>query len=175
LYNTGLTVAQRAAWGVFASNVPATNKLGEVINLSGYNQFVKSNTVAANAGLAAILGAPTVFTLPGADPTFAVVASEAGQTLACTFDDTRDWLDEDGGALIVEMGIPQNDSIGFFDGPWRHAGVIEGDGVTPPTTGDTVAVPFAITAGQKIFARAKIIRADGRVSGWFRSTVSAGA
>ncbi len=175
LYNSGLTVAQRAAWAVYAKNVPAKNKLGEVIYLSGYNQFVKSNIAALNAGLTAILAAPSVFSLPGEDTTFDVAISEASQEIAVTFDATADWAGEAGGALIVEMGLPQSPSIEFFDGPWRHAGIIAGDATTPPTTGDSIAVPFPVVADQKIFCRAKVLRADGRLSDWFRSNAIGGA
>lgn len=174
LWRTGTTAVQKAAWATYAANVPAKNKLGEVINLSGFNQFVKSNTTLKAAGIAEIADAPTIFTLPGEDPTYAAVVSEAGQTIAVTFDDTRDWVDEDGAAYIVQMGIPQDDSVTFFDGPWRAAGAILG-AVIPPVTGDTVPVPFPVVADQQIFTRAKIIRADGRVSDWFRSAVIAGA
>jgi hypothetical protein len=170
-----VSIAQRADWAVYAANVPAKNKLGEVINLTGFNMFVKSNMAAQNAGLPQILDGPAVFTLPGEDPTFAVVASEATQDLACTFDALAAWVDEDDAALIVQMGIPQNDSINFFDGPWRHAGAILGDGTTPPVTGDSVTAPFPIVAGQKIFTRARIILADGRLSDWFRVDSICGA
>ena len=171
----GVSAAQKAEWAVFASNVPAKNKLGEVINLSGFNQYTKSNVAAINAGLPAILDGPPIFVLPGEDPTFAIVASEATQDLAITFDALRDWVDEDDAGLIVQMGVPQSEGVTFFDGPWRHAGVILGDGTTPPITGDPVSVPFPIVAGQQIFARAKIIRSDGRLSDWFRISAIAGA
>jgi len=175
LWRTGTTAAQKAAWAVFAANVPAKNKLGEVISLSGFNQFVKSNTAAQNAGLPNVAAAPVVFTLPGEDPTLAVVVSEAAQTIAVTFDATRDWADEDNAALLVYMGVPQDDSIEFFDGPWRYAGAILGDDTTPPVTGDAVACPYPVAAGQKIFTRAKIIRADGRLSDSFRTSIIASA
>ena len=171
----GVTTAQKAAWAVFASNVPTKNKLGEVINLPGFGQYTKSNIVALNAGLPAILNAPVDFVLPGEDPTYAVVVSEATQDIAVTFDATRDWAGEDDAGLIVQMGTPQGLGVTFFDGPWRHAGVILGDGTTPPVTGDPVSVPFPVAAGQQIFTRAKIIRADGRLSDWFRISAIAGA
>lgn len=170
-----VSIAQRADWAVYASNVPETNKLGEVIRLSGFNQYVKSNLAAQNAGLPAIADGPSVFTKPGEDPTYAAVISEATQTIANTFDATADWANEDDAGLIVQMGIPQNDSIEFFDGPWRHAGTILGDSVTPPVTGDPVTAPFPVVANQKIFTRARIIRADGRLGDWFRSIALAGA
>lgn len=162
------TQAQRDAWAVFAANVPATNKLGEVIYLSGFNQYMKSNIASLNAGLLAIQPAPTTFTLPGEDPSFVPTIDAGTELISVVFDDTRDWLDEDGGAMIVQMGLPQNDSIEFFNGPWRHAGAIEGDSVTPPTTPATIAVPYPVADDQKVWVRAKILRADGRVSDWFQ-------
>jgi hypothetical protein len=174
LWRSGPSAAQKEGWDTFAKNVEASNKLGETIRNTAANQFTKSNTVFRNAGIPEILDAPVIFTLPGADPTFAIVASEATQELAITFDDTREWVDEDGAALIVQMGLPQDDSINFFGGPYRKTDPILG-AVVPPVSGDPVAVSFPISAGQKIFARAKIIRADGRVSGWFPVSAIAGA
>ena len=164
-----LTSVQRAAWGVFASNVPATNKLGEVINLSGNNQFVKTNTVRQNVGLPVLLIAPVIFTLPGEDTLFTASVDAGTGKVTVAFDDTRDWVDEDDGRLVVQVGIPVNESVSFFNGPWRHAGAVEGNLAIPPTTPDaTIDVPFAIADGQKVFIRAKILREDGRVSDWFR-------
>jgi len=170
-----LTAVQRAAWGVFASNVPAKNKLGEEIFLSGFNQFVKSNVALKNAGLAYIAAAPVVFTLPGEDTSFAASADAGTGKLSIVFDDTRDWVDEDEAGMIIQAGIPQNGSINYFNGPWRHAGIILGDSVSAPSTPDaTIDYPYEIADGQQIFVRGKIIRADGRISDWFRgnSTVA---
>jgi hypothetical protein len=174
-WRTATTAAQKAGWAVYAANVPAKNKLGEVISLSGFNQYVKSNVAAQNAGLTAILSAPSVFTLPGEDSTLAAVISEGSQEIAVTFDATREWVDEDNAGLLIYMGMPQDDSIEFFDGPWRYAGIISGDGTAPPVTGDAVAVPFPVVADQKVFVQARIIRADGRLSDTFRSSTIAGA
>lgn len=169
-WRTGTTTVQKAAWAVFASNVPAKNKLGESINLSGFNQYVKSNTAALNAGLPAIADAPVVFTLPGEDHLFAATVDAGTGKISVVFDDTREWVDEDDAAMLIYMGLPQDDSINFFDGPYRYAGAILGDGVTPPTTPDaTIDVPFEVADGQKVWVRGKIIRADGRLSDFFRS------
>ena len=166
---TALSQAQRDAWNVFATNVPATNKLGQSINLTGFNQFVKSNVAAANAGQIQITAGPIIFTLPGEDTSYNSEIDAGTGKLTIIFDDTRDWLDEDDGAMIIQMGIPQNTSIGFFNGPWRHAGIIQGNLAVPPTTPNSaIDVPFPVADGQKVWTRAKILRADGRLSDWFR-------
>lgn len=164
---TTLSDEQRAAWAVFAKNVPAKNKLGEVIYLSGFNQFVKSNVAALNAGLTAIADAPTNFTLPGADLLYEASVDVGTGLISIVFDVERPWCGEVGGGMIVQMGLPQNDSIGFFNGPWRHAGVILGIEIPPPTSPETLPVPFEVGEGQKVWVRAKIIRADGRLADWF--------
>lgn len=173
-FNT-LTQAQRDAWNVFAAAVPEKNKLGEVIYLSGFNQYCKSNLAAQNAGLPAIAEAPTIFTKPGEDTSFAVSASAATQLVSVTFDDTLDWVDEDDAGMIIRVGSPQNGSINYFDGPWRFADSIDGDGTTAPTTPADVASPFVLAEDQKVFVEGRIIRADGRLSDWFRGDCTCGA
>ena len=170
-----VTAVQRTTWKTYASNVTSTNKLGEVINLTGFNRYVQSNMAAQNAGLPAIADGPTIFTLPGEDVLFDQLGSEATQTIDVTFDDTRDWVDEDNAGMIIQVGIPQDETIDFFDGPWRHADTILGDGTTPPTTPATIASPYPIAAGQKLFVRGRIIRADGRLGDWFRQNAICGA
>jgi len=170
-WSNTLTVAQRAAWAVFGAAMPAKNKLGETIYLTGFNQFVKSNIALLNGGKAIVPTAPIVLTLPGEDTSFAVTVDSVTGKMSITFDDTRDWLDEDGAHMIVQMALPQAAGVTFCDGPWRHAGVLDGDGTTPITSPDaTLDVPFSVGDGQMVFIRGKIQRADGRLSGWFRSS-----
>jgi len=175
-WSSVLTVAQRAAWSVFAAAIPAKNKLGEVIYLSGYNQFCKSNIAAVNAGNAIIIAAPTVLELPGEDTSFAATVDSGTGLISIAFDDARDWLDEVGASLIVEMGLPKAAGVNFFGGPWRSAGAIAGNDTTPPTSPDTsLTAPFTTGVGQKVWVRAKIQRADGRLSDWFRNSTIVGA
>lgn len=170
-----LTETQRAAWNVYANNVPRLNKLGEAIKLTGINHYLRSNAPVLLAGLTRVDDAPTTFTLPGEDPLFDITADATAQEIDVTFDDTRDWLDEDGGFMQVAVGAPQNASVNFFDGPWRIAGTIEGDSVAAPTSPATISVPYPIAADQKIFVKARIGRADGRLSDFFRETTIATA
>lgn len=166
----GTTQAQKDAWGVFAANMLQPNKVGEAIQISGFNQFARANQTLLNAGLAAVADAPVIFNLPGEDILYATEIDAGTGKISVVFDDSRDWVDEDGAAMIVQMGIPQSVGRQFFGGPWRHAGVILGDGTTAPTTPDAnIDVPFVVADGQKVWTRAKIIRVDGRRSDWFRS------
>lgn len=166
-FNT-LTTAQRAAWAVYAANVQVQNRLGETITLTGWNMFARTNLNLLYNDYDIVADAPTEYSLAEQDSTLAITVSEATQLVSVAFDDTMAWLDEDGAALIIYVSRPQNATVNYFKGPYLVAGKIEGDSVTPPTTPTTIAVPFAVVEGQKVFAMARIVRADGRLSEPFR-------
>lgn len=175
LWLDSATASQRIEWETFAKNVSSKNKLGEDINPSGFNRFVQSNMVAENAGLPRFIDGPSLFSLPAQDNTVEVAVSEGSQELSVTFDEGRDWIDLDGAGMLVYMGIPVNPTINFFAGPYRFAGIIKGDSITAPTSPATIAVPFPVVEGQKIFSKTKIIFDDGRVSATFQVDSICGA
>lgn len=164
-----LSGAQRVAWNEFASNVPMTNRIGEVIKLSGYNHYLRSNTILARAGKSAIDDAPVTFEIPEADPLFAITASEGSQLMTVTYDDTLAWNAETEGYFFVFMGKPQNTQRIFFDGPWRQIGHIAGIDAGGPASPKDMGVQFAVGEGQKLWAYARILRKDGRLSQPFRA------
>lgn len=170
-----LTQAQRDAWDLYASNVPVLDVFGNQMNLTGFNHYIRSNQSRVRVGGTAIDAGPTIFELPTQDPLFAITASEGTQLISATFDDTLDWCDESEGLLWLFGGQPQNPQRKFFNGPWRYAGNVAGDAVTPPTSPQTVTSPFVITEGQRLWVYARIQRADGRLSSTFRSDVAVGA
>lgn len=174
-WNEVLTTAQRTAWNDYASQVTVKNKVGDDVYTTGFNHYIRSNSAILACGGTIVDAAPVTLLLPETDPTFAIAGSEATQLLTITFDDTADMYDEDGAYLSIQLGLPKNTEVNYFGGPWRWAAAIEGDSVTPPSTGATIAVPFAIAEDQKLFCQARIIRADGRVSNFFRSSVICGA
>lgn len=158
-----MTSDKRGAWETYAASVSWLNKLGEAVNLTGYNHYMRSNAAIAAAGGDRVDDGPTDIGLPGGDETVVVTGEGTGSTISVAFDDELDWCAEDGGYLLVEMGMPQNQTRNFFGGPWRVAGSIAG-AVVPVTSPQTVNTAWTLTYGQKIWVRCKIIRADGRVS-----------
>jgi len=164
-----LAAAQRTAWNLYADNVNMKNRLGEVVHLSGFNHYIRSNSILLRLGLALVDDGPVIFELPDADPTFTVTASEATQNLSAVFDNALNWAVEDGGWLCMFQGQPQNAQRNFFAGPWRLWTAVEGiapGGAVSPKEAPAV---FAISEGQRIWTYARIIRADGRLSEAFRS------
>lgn len=174
-WNEVLTEAQRQQWNQYAANVPWINRLGDTTYLSGFNMYCRSNAAILAAGGTVVANAPAEYTLPAQDETFDISISAATGEITVTFDDTRDWCDENGGFLSLQMGLPKQNNVSFFGGPWQSIGAIAGDSVTPPSTGDAKACSYEVQEGQLVWVRARIIRADGRTSGWFRAECSVAA
>lgn len=169
IWQTTLTDAQRIAWAAYANNVPMTNRLGEVQNFSGYNHFCRTNAARLAAGLTALADAPTIYALGEQDPTFAIVADVSDNAIKPTFDNTLPWANEAGGYLLIYQGQPCAPTRNFFGGPYRYIGKIAGKASTPPTSPGSIVPHYTLVAGQRQYVQARIMRADGRLSGFFRS------
>lgn len=163
-----LTAVQRTAWNLYADSVNMQNRLGETIQLSGFNHYIRSNSVRSRVGAPIVDAGPIIFELPAADPTFAVTCSEATQQLTFAYNAALDWADEDDAYILFEQGQPQNAQRNFFGGPWRHCAQVEGVNGAPPASPKVAAAVFAIAEGQHQWAYARISRADGRLSTPFR-------
>jgi len=168
-WSATLTVDQRAAWEVYAASISFTNKLGEQVNLTGFNHFVRSNSFALQNGGSVVADGPTTLTLPGEDPTFAVVVDEASQELSVTFDNALAWAIIDDGLMGVYCSKPQSAGTSFITGPWKLAGTIVGDTASPPASPATIASPWPVAEGQVIAVRARLMEVDGRLSDHFLS------
>ena len=168
-WSTVLTAAQRAAWGVYASNVVMKNKLGESVYLSGFNHYIRSNIIAESLAETIVDAGPVIFELPGKDPTLSVSASEATQELTIGFDNTLPWAVEDGGHIYFFQGLPQNAQRNYFGGPWRFFGYRVGVDPGGPVEPYVNTGVFAVAEGQHQWVYARIRRADGRLSEIFRA------
>jgi hypothetical protein len=159
-----LTQTQRDAWDVYAANVPWVNKLGQAVYLTGEAMYIRSNAARLTAGLAQVDDGPVLFDLAAAETALGCSASEATQQASVTWDDTAAWASEDGAAQLVYAGLPQDQSIKFFGGPWRYIDSIDGDSMTPPTSPTALTWPWPFAEGQRLWLRTRITRADGRLS-----------
>jgi len=170
-WQTMLDDAQRTAWGVYANNVPMVNRLGETQNFSAYNHFCRVNACRLAAGLTILGEAPTTYQLGEQDPTFDVAADVSDNKIKITFDGTFGWAQETGGYMLIYQGQPCAATRNYFGGPFRYIGKIAGDNSTPPTSPAELAPYYTLVAGQKQFVQARILRADGRLSEFFRGSV----
>ncbi|GAI13344.1 unnamed protein product [marine sediment metagenome] len=164
-----LDAAARTAWELYASRVTVKNKLGEAINISGFNHFLRSNIPRVQAGVAVITAGPTVWQLPAQDDDFAIVADETAQTIEFTFNEALAWAKVTGAYMFKYQGVPQNPQRNFFNGPWRYIDKIDGVDSTGASSPDTEDVKFVITELQRQWCYARISMLDGRLSEPFRA------
>ena len=164
-----LTAVQRTAWNLYADNVAMKNRLGETVNLSGFNHYIRSNVPRKQANSSVVDDGPVVFEIPAKDPTFSTTASEATQQFTNVYDATMDWADENGAHILIYQGLPQNPQRNFFGGPWRYMAGLSGVNGAPPASPFVTDAVFAIAELQRIWIYARITRADGRLSEPFRA------
>ena len=157
-----LSAAQRTAWQVYSTNVKYIGPLGDSRSIGALANYNRSNVPRVQVGLPIVSNAPTNYTTGGfVQPTVTATASTSRLTVSFTGSDS--WVSAAGSGMLVFVSRPQNQSINFFKGPYRLAGAITGTatGVASPAT---LALPFATSAGQKLFYRVQVSQADGRYS-----------
>ena len=159
-----LSAAQRAAWDLYGASVAMKNKLGETVYLTGYNHYIRSNSWFARMGRTLVDDGPTVFELPAQDPTMSITISEATQQVTMTFDDTLDWCSEDNSMLVILQSQGQNPQRNFFAGPWTGRSAKVGASGVPITSPMDYASITVVSELQRVWAKFRILRADGRLS-----------
>lgn len=162
-----LSQAERDNWDIYGDNVPVLNRLGESVFRSGQNWFIGANSIRMQADL---VNLPIVDAAPGdfnrgefTAPTINAWNLGANQ-VDIDFTVADDWVNEDDSAGILFVSRPQNPSINFFKGPYRRGGYILGDLAAPPASPIATTLPFDVIAGQKVFFKFVVTRADGRYS-----------
>lgn len=167
-----LTEAQREAWENYATVTPIVSKVGDPLTLSGHQMYIRSNTPRVQAGFTRLDAGPAVQGIPDfTAPSFAGDAT--ADEIDVTFTDTDAWANEDAAAMVVYASRPQKATINYFKGPYRLAGTIDGNATTAPTSPAAISLPFAVNAGDRLFALVRITRADGRLSYPFRGFATA--
>jgi hypothetical protein len=158
---TGLTDAQRDAWEAYAEGITKTNKVGASVKVSGRSIYIGNNMERLIASLPTVSAAPgstsaAVFTAP-------ILTCTSPTSGSLAFTNTDSWAGATTGALSLFVSRGQGSTKRFFKGPYRFATKVAG-AATPPTTPATFTLPFAVTAGQKVFWRALACFTDGRIS-----------
>lgn len=158
-----LTALQREAWDTYALNVTVVNRIGETVNLTGLQMYIRSNTPRVQAGFDRIDDGPTEFNL-GEFTDVSIAIAGPGAIVSVAFDVTDAWANETGATMIILTSREKAPTINFFKGPYRLAGTIDGDDAIPPTSPASIVSDFTYTTGNKGFAQVRVSRADGRLS-----------
>ncbi len=163
LWSQTLTDAERAAWTLYAANTPYVNALGDPLILSGQQIFIACNTPRLQATQPAITTAPTIFGL-GSLAAYGINYVIAAGVGTLSFLNTDQWANDTGGALLIYVSQAVPIARNFFKGPYRYAGKVDGDPMTPPTSPATISPVPAVGVGQKVFYRVFAYNGDGRLT-----------
>lgn len=168
-----LTPAQRNAWDLYGANVPVTNALGDTINLSGQNWYIACNVPRLQAvsklgtTIARVNAAPVIF--DRGDFTTPVPTIDVSSGISTAYTNTDTWAAAVENVLLIYEGRPANASRNYFKGPFRLIDSVEG-AVVPPTSpevttpAEVAARGFVYAAGQNVWTKFVVSRADGRLS-----------
>lgn len=165
-----LTQAQRFAWETYAENTPLVDSLGEPRNVGGMPMYIRGNTPRLQAGLPVINDGPTIFGLPPL-ALFPFGIDEPNQEVDVNFVGTDAWVSTDNTGLAVFASRPTSQTINYFNGPYRFAGVVLGNNAAPPTSPASFALPFPVSPGNRVHLTARLLDARGRASSSFRGSV----
>lgn len=163
-WHQDLTAVQRGLWNTYAAAVAMKNRLGETIHHTGFNQFIRTNSARMNVALPILEAAPTVLSLPEKDVILECTEEDiAAQTF--TFICENDGWAANGDpklCILLSQGRPKLVSRFFYNGPWRHMGVISiAEGIAG-TSDEPASFSFAL--GQKVWFRARVLTVSGRLS-----------
>jgi hypothetical protein len=158
-----LTQTERDRWETYAQAINMKNRLGETVKLTGFQHFIRSNSVTMQRSKAIVKPGPTTLTLPEKDVTFAIAANAGSQHIGITFDNTLPWATQTDGFLAFYQGRPQGATRNFFNGPWHYLGGLDGDDPAPESPVQKTAY-YPLVAGQRIWVYCRIHMADGRLS-----------
>jgi hypothetical protein len=147
-----LPAAQRIAWATYASAVAMKNRLGETVYLTGFNHFLRVNSVRKQMENSLCPLGPTELTLPEKDTALVIAAYASTQKVSVTRSTDLPYNGIPASIMGLWMGQPQGKTRNFFNGPWKKMGSIPGNG-TSPTLMDP---PYTLVTGQKIWVYARI-------------------
>lgn len=166
-WTNALTNDQRDGWVAWSLGHPQSGPFGDAEYGTAQNGYVGLNVPRLQAGIARKDDAPTVYSQSVLSPVvFTPDASD--DNVSIDFAEGDGWSAETGGYLLIYASRPKNPTVNFFKGPYRYAGKLVGSTTTPLTSPGEIDLPFPVATGQKVFFRARSIRADGRISSHFR-------
>jgi hypothetical protein len=153
-----LTAGQRAAWDSIAPSITAINALGDAIQLTGQQAYVRAASLALLAGEPPPAVAP--ITTGNTDIGTLTLTSISATTVTIGVAGAPAWAADDDGYLLVFVGRAVGPARNYYRGPYQFAAGIAGDTSVPITTGTAA---FTSVVGQRRFVRC-IAYLGGRVS-----------
>ncbi len=138
-----LTANQRDSWNAYAANVPLPGALGEARAVSGFNQFVRSNSVYEQLRLYGAHTNPGYFIAPetfnlGSFTLPTAITWDFAAGLEFIINNTDTWATQDEGYLLCYISVPGNVSNSRNKTRTNFAFWIKGDSGTPPPNAQAI-------------------------------------
>lgn len=165
---TVLTDTQRAAWEVCARKFPKVDSLGQTVVLSGFQQFIRSNTAMNQTGQGSQLEPKpdTYFSNAAIVPTV-----KAGTTPKFEFTYQPS---NPGQFLVVDVSPQVRPGISYFT-DYRNLAIQPSNGTSPAEElGKYQATFGALMPGMKIFFRSRVLNECGVYGPEFTTTTIVG-
>lgn len=154
-WSNNLTNSQRAAWEAYAEETPLPNKLGDLVNTSGRQMYLRTNNARVQAGIGRIDTAPPT---PGvAEPPISLLDSNTTDGVIVALTDPG-LVDND--VVIYTIGNPVNFAKNFYSSPYRTAAAAVA--ITPFPLELKPAPEVFID--QKYFVESRLFLTNGKVS-----------
>jgi hypothetical protein len=182
-----LTPSERAAWDTYAANVSWVDSLGQTIQLSGINHYIRANVPRLYSEAEAPAGGPATPRIDTAPALFElgvspqVVAETPAHatgppeviSLTIDWDNTASYAATD--AVLLFVSPPQNPSIRFFKGPYYFVANEAGDNgqigadLFDSVTPSRYQLRFGpVVTAQAVFWALRASMTDGRLSSLVR-------
>jgi hypothetical protein len=169
-WKNSLTATNRSSWDTYAANTPVLNKLGDLVNLTGQQMWIRTATAAYQIGLDPVTlfaSAPTTFDL-GDTGTLTFTSILDSNLFNVGVANTPDWAADDDARLIAFAGVQASATIFFYKAPFRFINAAPGDSGTPVTTVqydlEDGYPSVSLTVGNVLFIRLTVLQSDGRLS-----------
>jgi len=158
-----LSAGGRAAWNLYASNVPWVNALGQTTFLTGQQHFTRCNVPRLQASIDILDASPTIYDLGSFTAPTITSALRADQKVTIAYTNTDDWANADGGFLLLSIGRSVGPGVNYFKGPFRYTDKVVG-AAEPPISPTVLNSPWPIFTDNKLWIMARFIQVDGRMS-----------
>lgn len=164
-----LTAAARTLWEQYAAATPLTNRIGEVIYLSGQAMYARSEAWVSQIPGQTMAAAPET---PGQAAqvqlqagTIGLDVSSLGVTVTGTTWANLGFLSGANDYLQVQVSPPLSAGVTFCKGPWITGMLAVGAIELLVAPGDPLVLTgVALVAGQTRFVRVRQMDEDGRLS-----------
>ena len=147
--------SQRSAWEAYAEETPLPNKLGDLVNTSGRQMYLRTNNARLQVGIGVIDTAP--ITQGVAEPPIGLVDSNTTDGVIVSLT-TPTLAGND--VVIYTIGNPVSFAKNFYSSPYRTAAA------AVAITGFPLELKPAaeVFVGQKYFIESRLFLDDGKVS-----------